>query len=137
VWKKRSAIVKMYTAGQVEAHARGFALHLLTDYHGSHLVQTTKGQRPKIPDWFMLDVDSWPAQGYLRRFLSARAVAVGDVSPADKQKCTSLRNQLELISKLAGWPNMATSGLPVRAFMEATMHIVQMQFFGVPPEKVC
>jgi hypothetical protein len=136
-WEKRSSIVRLFTSGQVEAHERGFSLHLLTDYHGSQLVQSTRCQQSKIPHWFVLDVDSWPAQGYLRRFLNARAVVVGDVSRGDVQGCESLGSQLELISKLSGWKRMAASGVPVRAFTEATMHIVQMQFFGIPAEKVC
>jgi hypothetical protein len=136
VWEKRSSIVRMFTSFQVKAHNKGFALHLLTDSHGTHLLQSSRGHRGKIPDWFVLDPDSWPAQGYLSRFLNARVVAVGDVSSGAVDNCVTLRNQLELISALDGWPQMAISGMPVRAFTEATMHIVQMQFFGVPAENV-
>jgi hypothetical protein len=135
VWQTKASIVRLYTAGMTLAHDRGFHLNILTDRHGAHLIPGTI--RNKIPDWYVLDPDSWPAQGYLSRFLAARAQKCKDVSMAHVQRCTYLRDQLGLISKLPGWPAMSSAGVTVRSFMEATMHIVQLHFFrgkGASPQ---
>jgi hypothetical protein len=133
LWCDKTKIVGLFTEGQLIAHGRGFQLHLLSDFHASRLLRSTP--RSKIPDLFMLDPESWPAQGYLKRFLSART----DVSAEQVMQCRTLRDQYDVISSLTGWACMHVdeSGIVIRAFMEAVMHVIQLQFFGIPVEKVC
>jgi hypothetical protein len=134
VWADRTKIVGLYIAGQTVAHNKGFALHLLSDFHSSYLLRGN--QRAKIPDLLMLDPDAWPAQGYLKRFLTARAEIRKDVDTAALEECRTLRHQYEMIANLNDWVDMGESGTPVRVFLEGVMHIMQLQFFGVPAEKV-
>ena len=116
------------------AHDNGFACHLLADGHSTHLRTSTV--RNKIPDLYMLDPDHWPAQGYFRVFLDARAHTCTDIKSVQVEKRVSLRDQLDLIGQLNGWHSMSVAGITVRSFMEAALAIIQLQFFGVSAEKV-
>jgi hypothetical protein len=71
--------------------------------------------------------------GILKRFLSARA----DVPAEVVENCRTLNDQLDVISTLPGWPAIGDTGVTMRSFLEAVMHIIQLQFFfGVPADKV-
>jgi hypothetical protein len=122
--------VGLFTEGQRVAHSRGFALHYLFDCHSSYLLRSVP--RWKIPDLFMLDPETWPAQGYVRRFFSARV----DVTSAKAEAFHTLRDHYDVIAELDGWDAVEERGTTVRAFMEAVMHVMQLHFFGMPMEKV-
>jgi hypothetical protein len=47
-----------------------------------------------------------------------------------------MNDQLDVISTLPGWPAIGETGVTMRSFLEAIMHIMQLQFFGVPADKV-
>jgi hypothetical protein len=134
VWAKKSLIVRQFTLGQKKANDAGYSLHMLRDGHAKQLLRGTYNN--KIPDWYQIDPQCWPAQGYLQRFLLCRAEATEDVTEAAVHLCKTVQDQLQLIGSLPGWPAVATSGLPVKPFLDATMHVIQLQFFGIPAAKV-
>lgn len=130
LWSRRGSIVKLYTQNCMLAHTKGFQLNLMGDRWTQNGRVQCRGA--KLPDWSELVPNSWPAQSYLRRFLGARI----DVSTELLDSCTTLHDQFCAIGSLEGWSYMTEGGIVVRSFMEATMHIVQLQFFGIPVTKV-
>jgi hypothetical protein len=80
----------------------------------------------------MIDPEWWPARGYLKRFLSART----DVTADAVDNCRTLYDQFIVFASLPSWDAVGDTGVTTRAFLEAVMHVMQLQFFGVPVDKV-
>jgi hypothetical protein len=60
----------------------------------------------------MIDPESWPAHGYLTRFLSARA----DVTTDAVINCRTLDDQLAVFSSLAVWDAVGDTGVTTSLF---------------------
>lgn len=129
----QDAVVGLYNRCLKVALNNGYACSLLTD---DHMRSWSKGN--VIPTLRNLVPSTWPPQDYLEAFLRAFSLHKDRGWLEVVDSCGDLGAQLELLANQQGWERFnASTGLGDTRWLDSVSKCMQLQFFGLPVDKVC